>query len=354
MNKTPIIFLLLFIIVAFLFAAVEKVPLDKIGVKVNSLGEGTVQEDLPPGYYFILPGTQRLYLYDPTVQTFNMGGSDAMQDSLKLTGKDQYETKFDITVVFRIPEGKAHMVADTIGPDRTKMLDVVRSKADAALWDALGRLNTQEFYDVDKRETARAGAKDKLQDSLSEVHLELVDILFRAITYDPNLEKILVQKQLFDQRRALNVEKTKLEAELEKTQSIERETEALTRVIEEERIQEIANIEAETDAQINQIEADAAFEAEKLIALAEKHRRTKISEGELSRTQAKAKGEKAINEAYLGTGGQAYITRLMIDSMEFGEIEVNTNQMNPFDVNQLLGMLGLDVKKFEAEAALTK
>lgn len=354
MNKLPIIIFLGFIVVVFLVTAIRKVPLDKIGVKVNSLGDGTVQEDLSPGYYFILPGTQNLYLYDPTVQTFNMGGADAHEASLQLTGKDQYRTEFDITIVYRIPEGKAHRVADAIGPKKEKMLDVVRLKADAALWDALGRLNTQEFYDVDKREDAREDAKKKLGESLEKVHLELVDILFRAITYDKNLEKILVQKQLFDQRRALNVEKAKLEAELEKTQSIERLTEARVRVIAEEQVQEIANIEAKTDADINQIEADAALEAEKMIALAEKYRRTKISEGELARTQAKAKGEKAINEAYLGTGGQAYITRLMIDSMEFGEIEVNTNQMNPFDVNQLLGMFGLDVKKFEAEAARDK
>ncbi|MEZ6197301.1 MAG: SPFH domain-containing protein [Planctomycetota bacterium] len=342
MKKTPIIIVLAVISVIILLSRIEKVPLDKIGVKVNLSG-GTVQEDLEPGYYFVAPG-QRLYHYDPTVQTFSMGGADGAQASLELTGKDQYKTRFDVTTVFRIQDGKAHRFADAIGPLKAKMNDVVETKAERALWDALGRLDTQDFYNVEKREKARALAKEQLGRDLAEVHIELIDILFRDINYDANLETILVQKQLFDQRKALNIEKAKLEAELEKTQSIERETEARVKVIEEEQTQEIANIEANTDARINEIEADAELQAQGNIAQAEKYRRTKISEGELARTQAKAKGEKAINEAYLGNGGQAYIAKQMVDAISFGEIEVNTNQMNPFDVSQLLAMLGLDEK----------
>ena len=39
----------------------------------------------------------------------------------------------------------------------------------------------------------------------------------------------------------------------------------------------------------------------------------------------------------------------MIDAIEFGEIEVNTNKVNPFDVNQMLKMLGLDPEMLKVE-----
>jgi len=282
---------------------------------------------------------------DPTVQQLRMGSVNTDMPALELVGKDQYTTRFDITVLYRISPGEAHELVKVVGRGIDEIREFVRSKSEKALWGALGNLNTQDFYNVDLREAARAAAKNVLGSELRKTHLELVDILIRSIEYDANLEKLLVKKQLLDQNKALNVEKTLLEAELEKTESIERETEAKVGVIGEEMVQEVENIKADTDASVAQIKADADFESEKVIAEADRARREKISQGDLAKTEAKAKGEKAVNEAYLGLGGQAYITRQMIDSLEFGEIEVNTNQVNPFDVDQLLKMLGFKLEK---------
>ena len=352
MNRTNrltiAILVILLLVVVGGAACLTKVRLNEVGVKVNLLGgSGIVKNDFPPGYYFVVPGMQKMYRLDPTVQTFQMGGSDRITDALKLSGKDQYTTRFDITILHRINPDHAHLLAQQIGIEPERIRNYVRSKSEQVLWDVLGRLNTQDFYNVEKRENARRTAAEKLQQILEPNHLQLVDILIREIAYDPKFEQVLVQKQLLDQNKALNVEKTRLEKELEKTQSIERETEAMVKVILEEKTQGVANTVAETDARINEIEADADLTSQKLLAEADQYRRTRISEGELAKTQAKAKGEKAINEAYQGMGGQAYITRQMIDAIEFGDIEVNTNLVNPFDVNQLLRMFGLDPDKLE-------
>lgn len=326
-----------------------KVRLNEIGIKVNQLKGGIAQEDFGPGYYFIIPGMHKMYRLDPTVQTFELGEKgDA--PAVELRAEDQYRTKFDITVLYRIKQEHAHKIAAEVGLTRDKIRRFVRKQADRVLWDALGRLQTEDSYDVAKREAARLAAKNALEAELAPKHLQLVDLLIRAIEYDPSFEEKLKEKQLLDQSKALNVEKAKLEQELQKTQSIERTTEAQVKVIAEERIQEIENIVATTDAKVKEINANAEFDAQKLIAEAERHMRTKTSEGELAKTQAKAKGEKAINEAYLGLGGQAYITRQMIDSIEFGDIEINTNRVNPFDVNQFLRMLGLDPEQAPAPA----
>lgn len=344
MNKLAVTATVVLLFTTLILATcLTKVRLNEVGVKVHMVGgAGIVAEDYGPGYYFLVPGVQKMYRLDPTVQTFQMGGADSMSNALKLIARDQYTTQFDITILYRIMPGKAHVLAQQVGMDSERIQNFLRSRTEQALWEVLGRLDTQLFYNVDKRESARMDAKTKLQSTLEPNSLELVDILIREIKYDPKFEERLVQKQLLDQNKALNVEKTRLEKELQKTESIQRETAAMVKVIDEERIQETATIVAETDAKIQEIEADADLTAQTLIAEAERYRRTKMSEGELAKTQAKAKGEKAINEAYQGVGGQAYITRQMIDAIEFGEIEVNTNKVNPFDVNQMLKMLGLD------------
>ena len=340
MNRLLTLGLALFILVLLVCATcLSKVRLNQVGVKVNQLGGGIIQQDYGPGYYFVVPGMHKMYRLDPTVQTLQMGGGRDVP-SLQLIAKDQYTTKFDITILYRIRKGEAHKIAKQIGMTEQKIRAFVNRKAGKALWDELGRLDTKDFYNVEQREKGRLLAKGALESQLATSYVEVIDLLIREIEFDQKFEEKLVQKQLLDQNKALNVEKTKLERELQKTQSIERETEAMVKVILEEKLQETANIVAETDAKINEIDANADFEAQKLLAEADKHRRTQESTGELAKTQAKAKGEKAINEAYLGTGGQAYITRQMIESIEFGDIEINTNRVNPFDVNQLLEMLG--------------
>lgn len=334
--------------IIFLLSCLTKVSLNEVGIKVNNLGGGIIQEDYEPGYYFVLPGAHQMWILDPTVQTYKMGGTDATIPSLQLVGKDQYTTRFDVSVLYRLRKGMAHEIARDVGMHQDRIQNFVRSKADKVLWDSLGRLNTQDFYDVERREAARLGARNELTKELEPRNLEVVDILIRAIEYDRNLELILVQKQLLDQNKALNVEKTLLEKELEKTQSIERETEAKVAVIQEEMTQEIANIRATTDAAVRQLEADADLKSQKLLAEADRYRRTKLSAGELAKTQAQAKGDKAINEAYVGGGGQAFITKKMIEGIQFGQIEVNTNNVNPFDVDQLLKMLGLETTAAES------
>ncbi len=319
-----------------------KVALDEVGVKVDNIAGGIVEQDFEPGFHFVFPFVHSMHIMDPTIQAFHMrDDKTADTPALKLVGKDQYSTRFDVTILFRIAGGKAYKIATKVGTTPQKAREVLRSKAEKALWDALGRLDTQEFYDVARRERARADAKVLLQKELEPLYLELVDVLIRDIKYDPNLENILVRKQLIDQQREYTVEKAKLERELEKTQAIEQEAAAKVRVIEEEMTQEVANIEAETDARINEITADADLTAKSLLAEADLDRRRKIAQGELAKTVAEAKGEKAVNEAYTVPGAQFLLTRKMVDSLSFGPIEINTNDVNPFDVDQLLRMLGL-------------
>jgi hypothetical protein len=55
--------------------------------------------------------------------------------------------------------------------------------------------------------------------------------------------------------------------------------------------------------------------------------------------KARATGEEAINKAYQQTGGEYLLGKRMVESVDFGDIVINTNLWNPFDTRETLRKL---------------
>lgn len=328
----------------------QKVPLDKVGVKIRQLGgEGTVKEDFPPGYVFCIPGVHRLELLDPTLQFYEISDTGDTRKPLLLRGRDQYETQVDVTVVYHIKEGEAHKSLDKHGPGYLFRRSL-ESFVEKNIWDELSKLDTEDFFNPIKRQDGAKRALARMNEDLAQQHIQAVEVLIRNVEYDPKFEEKLLAKQILDQRQKLEISKGNLEVEKEKTDLIVKETEAKVAAINEEMTAEINQLTATAEAEIAQIQADAEYYSESELAKADNYQRQKISEGEFLKTQAQAVGEKAVTEAYQGFGGQLYLAKQMVDNIQLGTIEVNTNQVNPFDVEQMLRMLGVDYSR-EVEAA---
>ncbi|MFH0794371.1 MAG: SPFH domain-containing protein [bacterium] len=332
-----IVFAAVAVVLRFCF---QKVPLDRVGVRTWLLGGGVDRRDLGPGFYLVVPGVHRLDLMDPTIQFLTMAPNHEAP-ALKLIGKDQYATEVDVTVVYRLQPGKAHAALLKYGAGelyRSKL----RSRADKIIWETLGELATEDFYNTTKRHNAAEKARDGMNKSFQEETdpFEVVNVLIRNVKYDPLFEKRLLEKQIFDQSQRLNSALTLKEKELEKTQTIEKQTTAKVVAIQEDMAQAIKTLIAESDARIAQIEADANLYAHTKLSDAEREKREKTAAGELEKTVAKAKGEKAVNQAYIGFGGQLYLAKKTIENLQLGEIEINTNQTNPFDAEQMLKLVG--------------
>ena len=206
----------------------------------------------------------------------------------------------------------------------------------------MGELYTEDLYNSDRRQEVVTKTLAELNASLVSSHLEAKDILIRWIVFDPNFEQKLLAKQLLEQQKLLARSQTQREMQKQKTEMIQRETEAMVLAIEKEKEREIAVKTAANEAAIAAIKADAAYESQKMIVEAEKSKRQAIAEGEKLREVARAKGQKAINEALQGKGGQLLLSQQMVDNLQIGRLEINTNQFNPFDLKHFLRLIGAE------------
>ncbi len=345
MKYVAILMVSIILLIVVFVACFAKVPIDKVGVKIRLLGgEGTVKEDYPPGYVFRIPGIHRLELMDPTLQFHEISKNGDTKKSLLLRGSDQYETQVDVTVVYHLKKGEAHKALDKHGPGELFKRSL-QSFVEKNIWDELSKLDTEDFYNPKKREDGAKNAMNRMNEDLTAQHLEVVEVLIRNVEYDKSFEAKLLDKQILDQTQELEVSKAKLETEKEKTELIGKETDAMVAAIGEEMTAEINLLTAQAEADIAKIKADADLHAQTALAKAEQDKRQNIAQGEFLKTQAEAIGEKKVTEAYLGFGGSLYLAKQMVENIEMGEIEVNTNQVNPFDVEQMLKMLGVDIEK---------
>lgn len=349
----------LVVILGLLWLCLREIPLDRVGVKSNQIGKGVVEKDLLPGYCFVIPGLQRLFLMDPTIQDYTMAPEVAIRterslfsgaqlhftrgEPIHLRTKDEFTVDIDITVLYRILPGSAYRVLLEIGPGY-QFHGILEQQARKIIWEVLAKLSCPDFYNAKMRAAQAEMTRDELNRALAGYHLEVLAVLIRDITYQKEFEQKLLAKQLIDQGQLLAKAQEQVEQAKERTQMIEKQTSATVLAIEAELEKERKTLIATTDAEIARIEADANFEAQKVIAEADSYKRQQVAAGELAKTTATAIGDKAIATAYEGSGGDLYLTKQILESIEIGEIELNTNVTNPFDVEQMLELIGLDLE----------
>ena len=324
----------------FLFLCIEKVPLDRVGVITDNFGGGVVQEDREPGYAWIWPGVQTLSLWDPSVQVIHLELSQGRDTRVHIRGKDQYTTHLDMTVLYRVRKdagGKtsAWSVAKKLG-SMEKLREIAMRNSTKVIWEVMSDLNTEEFYDTRKRLDHSMRAHRTLDEALREEGVEVLDVMVRKIDYDAGFESRLLEKQLLEQDQLLQASLAKAEKEKQVTEKIQKETEAMVKRIVQEREKEVKTILAEKEKKLRQIEGDTGLYTVEIVSGAGRTLTEKTAEGTLLVNQARAKGEEAINKAYQQTGGEFLLGKRMIESIEFGEIEINTNLWNPFDIQETL------------------
>ena len=340
--------LLLAVVVALgalllLSTCVQKVPLDRVGVVTNNFGGGVAEQDQGAGYVWIWPGMQTLSLWDPTVQVIHLERTPQRDTRVNIRGKDQYTTQLDMTVIFRIGrEGTpartlAWRVARTLG-SMEKLRDITLSTSNKIIWEVMSDLATEEFYASLKRGEHAERAKVTLQKTLLEngVQVEVLDVLVRKIDYDRNFESRLLEKQLLEQDQLLQTSLAKAEVEKQVTEKIQKETEAAVKRITEERQKEVKTLLAEKEKRLRQIEGDTGLYTMEISSGAQRYLKERTAEGGLLVEQGRAKGEEAINAAYRQAGGEYLLGKKVLENLEFGTIEINTNQWNPFDIEETL------------------
>ncbi len=329
--------------VTLLWTCTVCVPANSVAVRTALTSSGIEARDYGPGFVLCIPGFHRVKLWDPT-------WSNSYQ-TLQVRGSDQYTTSVDISVLYRIRPGFAHEAAQHF-LDYNHIEQLAKTTLSKFANEILAQMNTEDFYNSKIRTAKAEDTRLAMEKQLEPYGLEVKKVLLRNIVYDPKFEAQLLQKQLAGQRKSLEIALgQKATAETE-TSLISRRAEAEVKRIEESKVQEIENLKAETDRKIARMTQDAKMESAALIAKAESTKRQKLAQADLLKANASAKGTELMSKVYTQHGAAYYFARKALEGMKLGDIELNSNNFNPLDIERMLKAVGLDAQTFNKDAGL--
>ncbi len=333
------LFYVLALVVAHLLALAGCVPHTtggtEVGVRTQKLGifgqKGVEDRVYAPGAtYFFLPFINDWNVFDTKLQNLEMTYSKARgdrrsQDDLVFKTVDGNDISLDVIIAYRIDANKAPYILQYVAQDDATLRDkIVRTVARSKPRDIFGELKTESFYVAEARETQANKAKDELQRILGPMGIVVEKVLTNDYRFNPEYTKAIEDKKVADQQVEKN--KSAQHAALEQYK----------RKLEEAR-GEVNKMVADADGQYlkDKIEADVYQEKQQLIAEAIK------TEG-----IADAKGVQEMNNALIGSGGEAIVKlriaealqgkRIMLLPLSEGGMNLKTT-----DINRLIETLGV-------------
>lgn len=324
------------------------VPVGKVGVRTQDyavLGSrGVVQEDFGPGWHRDLGPIDSWQKFDSTVQTLEMSrqadqGSKQGRDDVQVQSADGYAVSVDVTVKYRIMEGKAHkLYADTGSGEKYKT--IVRNEAERSSIALFGQMKTEEFYNPGERRKKAQEVKELLISSLDNNFVEVIDVLIRDVQFDPEYENKIRRKKLADQEVELNKSMARAEGMRGKTQIIVAETKKIMNIIQKEKEAELIGMKAETDRKIATIKAEADKYVTQKEADADLISAQNSARGGLLVKQSEAKGEELRNKAMMGMGGSTLVALEAARNLQLGDVTVSTQDVDFLDLDEMASKLG--------------
>jgi regulator of protease activity HflC (stomatin/prohibitin superfamily) len=302
----------------------------EVGVRTIKLGvfakKGVEDKIYAPGStYFFLPFVNdwntfdtRLFNLDMTVDESK--GDRKSRDDLLFKTVDGNDISLDIIVSYRIDPEKAPMILQFVAEDDNELKEnIVRTVARSKPRDIFGSLNTEDFYNADKRSAKAEDVKTTLNDILGPYGIIVERVGTRDYRFTEAYQRAIEDKKVADQKAARLKSETKAAKE-----------EFLMKV--EEAKGETGKIRATADGEYQRakIEADAYFQQQESIAKAIE------AEG-----RADAEGIKKMNEALAGSGGAAMV-----------KLDIAEALMNKRIVLLPIGGEGLDVRSTDVNSLL--
>ena len=344
----------------FLGLFIVHIDVGEVGVRTlqySLLGKKGVEErDFGPGWHRSIPMLDTWNVFDSTVQTTEFTTEEVRRknqrsfssrnqrssrgdERIELKSKDGFNIQLDITVKYRIAEGKVHNMYRLFSTeDRYKR--IVSDQLQDALRTIFGEMITEDFYNPKIRRHKSESASSKLREDLEKNYIDLVDLLIRDISFDPAYERKILDKKLHDQDVELNKSRALAEEKRGLTNKIEAETEAKVRVIEEEKKAAELTMKAEADKTIASIRAEAQVKVAKSQADADLFAAELHAKGTYLEKEADAKGELLKAQALKGSGGSNLVALEAIRELNLGNMEVSTLDTDFLDVEAMVEKLG--------------
>ena len=360
----PIIIIGIVIIILFLLLSTFfiRIPIGYLGVRTHNLGifgtKGVVDKDFGPGFHRSLPLHDNWVLFDSTTQTLELTSNPHFRKrasfflsqmdmgqlqsesapQIEIITKEGYNVSVDITLKYKVKKGYVNKLLRDFGPGRAYKVKVQNTTLDICR-RVFGSMVVEEFYNPDIKRQKTTYAMELLGEELKKRYIELTEILIRNLSFDPNYEAKIQDKKLADQDIQLN-KSYGIAAEYKGiTDKILAETEAMVKVIHQQKTATMLEMEAEAYKQVVQITADYnKYSAEKK-AEANLYLNKKQAEGTLLIKKAEATGERLRTSAMSGKGAQAIVALEAAKNINFQHFTLSSIQLNPLDLDSIADLL---------------
>lgn len=329
----PALLAALAIIVALLFLSNLLVYIgpNEFGIKEVKLGvkRGIQQDVYGPGWALAVPGFSRFHLLPRDVQVFDMTKHpEETRDSVRRTERaahiqtsDGFYVDVDVSILYRIAD--PYKVVTTIGPGMLFVDNGIVPRAEPVLKQALGMLNTEEFYNSHARMARVQLAKDMLNTEVAAKGLQVDHVLIRYFEYSPEIQRNIEEKKLKDQLVFKNQSEAKAASAEANLKKIVEEGEARMKV----KLQEGEAYKVTKRAEQELYARKQRAEADLLVKLAEAYR-----------TELK-------NRALQNVGSEYMVGLKMADALEGLQFLMLPSDgpagVNPLNLDALMKLFGI-------------
>jgi len=194
------------------FMFLEYVRPNEFGIKEIQVGldRGIQEKVYPPGLAFVMPfGWQKIHRLPRNLQVLEMtevagnrhtasrGGTVYIDEPAKIQPSDGFFVDVDATILYRIVD--PYDVVTTLGPGGNYLHQGILPKAEPILKEALGKLNTEDFYNSPLRVERANVAVELLNEELNPKGLQVDHVLVRYFTYAPTIQQNIEARKLQDQ-----------------------------------------------------------------------------------------------------------------------------------------------------------
>ncbi len=344
LNRIGYLILALLVLVLIARSCLIRIEIGQTGVLTEEWGSGLVPKDFGPGFHLDLGPLHSWTIYDSTVQTLAMTQRDP-EGPLQVKSDDGATVTMDVTIKYRIKPGETWKLRKELGVGDSYKVKV-RNEAIDALRPIFGRMRTEDFYDPKKREEKAAESEKFLAERLDILHVSLIQILVRDVSFEEAYEQRIKEKALAQQDIEVNIAQREAAQYLGETQKIEAETEAKIRVIDSNLQKEIRSLTAENEKKIEKIRADTEKFVIETKAEADLYAKQKEAESLLLTKNAEAEAQAMKQKVLVGSGARNLVALEAAENLNFQRFVISTLDNNLLDLLKMATKLGADpVKK---------
>lgn len=317
LNKISLVIILIWLLPN---AFTKYTPPDQIGVR-RSVLSGINEEDFNQGRAISIPILHSWYMLPRTLHYLEFRDKSR---NLDVRTRNNNLIHVDITVIYRIMDGKAHLIcreglASTY-PHR------VKSVVEGFLLKHLGQLNNEDIQDPRKRNSVAKSAITPLNERLKQYHIEVIPdgVVIAKIAFEPKYENRLQAKQVYAVQGELDAAKEKESRAKQATDTVQKGIDRDVAIEEQLWNERIELAKKATETEIAAIVGEAEKYDKRVRSESDATYERKVAEGVRAEDEATALGQTLESEALSSKAGRTYSAIQAVEAFEMGEIMLNS------------------------------